>query len=77
MSSPSRTSGSDTLQTLIRNLSAHENRPVILVFHNHSVDTRSFTELSDEIGRLASSPNNSKQSTAKSAKPMRSSSLKN
>lgn len=43
-----------TLQTLARNLSEHGNRPAILTFHKHAVETRSFAELSDQIRRLAS-----------------------
>lgn len=54
MSFPSMITGSETLQTLVRNLSTHGNRPAILTFHKHTVDTRSFAELSEEVRRLAS-----------------------
>jgi long-chain acyl-CoA synthetase len=46
--------GPDTLQALVRNLSVHGNRPAILAFHKHTIETRSFAELSDEVMRLAS-----------------------
>jgi hypothetical protein len=44
----------DTLQTLVRNLSAHGGRPAILTFRKHTIETRSFIELSDEMKQLAS-----------------------
>ena len=46
--------GPDTLQALVRNLSAHGNRPAILAFHKHTVETWSFADLSDGVTRLAS-----------------------
>lgn len=53
MSFPSMITGSETLQTLVRNLSTHGNRPAILAFHKHTVDTRSFAELSEEVRQMA------------------------
>jgi long-chain acyl-CoA synthetase len=44
----------DTLQTLIGELSAHGNRPALLTFHKHSVDTWSFADLLNDIRRLGS-----------------------
>lgn len=46
--------GPDTLQTFVRTLAAHGNRPAILAFHKHAVETWSFAELSDVVMRLAS-----------------------
>lgn len=44
----------DTLQACVRALAAHGDRPAILAFHHHSVETWSFAELSDSARRLAS-----------------------
>lgn len=46
--------GPDTLQTFVRTLAAHGNRPAILAFHKHTVETWSFAELSDVVMCLAS-----------------------
>lgn len=46
--------GPDTLQDLVRGLSAHGHRPAILTFHKHRVETTSFADLSDAAARLAS-----------------------
>ncbi len=44
----------ETLQALVRELAAHGNRPAILAFHKHRVETWSFAELSDVVMHLAS-----------------------
>ncbi len=46
--------GPDTLQDVVRSLSGHEDRPALLSFHKHSVETWSFADLSDDIRRLGS-----------------------
>ena len=46
--------GPETLQTLVRELSGHGDRPALLSFHKHSVDTWSFADLSDDVRRLGS-----------------------
>ena len=43
-----------TLQTLVQNLSAHGDRPAILAFHRHAVETWSFERLSNAVTILAS-----------------------
>ena len=43
-----------TLQTLARNLSVHGDRPAILAFHRHSVDTWSYERLSETVAGVAS-----------------------
>jgi len=54
MSFPSTTTYSDTLQAQVRNLSAHGNRPAVLAFHRHTVDTWSYERLSEAAAGLAS-----------------------
>lgn len=44
---------SGTLQALVHALSAYGDRPAILAFHRHSVETWSFATLSEEAERLA------------------------
>ena len=46
--------GPDTLQAFVRALAAQGNRPALLAFHKHTVETWSFSELSDAATRLAS-----------------------
>ncbi len=43
----------DTLQALVRALATHGNRPAILAFHKHTLETWSFAEMSDAFTRLA------------------------
>ncbi|MDH4237671.1 MAG: hypothetical protein OEV17_10545, partial [Nitrospira sp.] len=43
-----------TLQTLVQNLSVHGDRPAILAFHRHAVETWSFERLSNAVTILAS-----------------------
>lgn len=43
-----------TLQALARSLAAHGDRPSILAFHQHRIETWSFRELSDTVTHLAS-----------------------
>lgn len=45
---------SDTLQTFVRALAAQGNRPALLAFHQPTIETWSFAELSDAATRLAS-----------------------
>jgi long-chain acyl-CoA synthetase len=45
--------GPDTLQTLVRTLSIHGNRPAILAFHEQTVETWSFDNVSDAVASLA------------------------
>lgn len=43
-----------TLQTLVRNLSAHGSRPAILAFHRHTLETWSYERLTEAVTGLAS-----------------------
>ena len=54
MSLPSQMLPPGTLQTLVRNLSAHGERPAILAYHRHTVDTWSYERLSEAVTCLAS-----------------------
>ncbi len=43
----------DTLQALVQHLWNHGDRAAIVAFHKYEVETRSFTELSEDVGKLA------------------------
>lgn len=54
MTLQSQMSSCGTLQALARNLSVHGDRPAIVAFHRHTVDTWSYESLSNAVSGLAS-----------------------